>query len=378
MIRFTSPSYTKTEKKNVISVLEKKQLTDGFYQKKTEEILRQKLNSNFIGLTQSCSDALEVSSIIINLKPDDEVIIPSYTFSSTANAITLRGAKPTFVDVNKNNFCINLNEAEKFITKKTKAIFLVHYGGYSCDMDHAIYLKKKYNLFLVEDAAHAIFSKYKNKFLGTIGDIGTFSFHETKNLSAGQAGAISINNKKLISKTISVLDKGTNRRKAEKESLEFYDWITDGSEFRATEISSALVYSQLRRLNYIQGRRKKIYNFYYKYFLELKKKYNLFSILTSTENTKLSYHLFAVVFNTTELAKKFKKYLNKAGIQVLSHYTPLHLSPKGSKYKSSRCRITKKYYKNLVRFPLHSELTAKDILFISKKINSFFENNSDY
>ena len=201
-IKFNAPYLSKFSKKNIFKVLKNNKFADGEFQKKCEVFIERKIKSKCVKLTQSCTSALETSMILCNIKKGDEVIIPSFTFTSTANCLLLRGAKPIFVDINAKDLNIDVAEVEKKINNKTKAIIVVHYAGVACDMDKFLRLKKKYNLFLIEDAAHAFLGKYKSKYLGTIGDFGAFSFHETKNLSAGQAGAISINNKKLISNKI--------------------------------------------------------------------------------------------------------------------------------------------------------------------------------
>jgi dTDP-4-amino-4,6-dideoxygalactose transaminase len=195
MIPTTRPFLDSSDLRILKNVISSKILVDGIYQEKVEKIIKKKINSRFIAVTQSCTDALEISAILLNLKKDDEVIMPSYNFVSMANAIFLRGAKPVFVDVDSDTLNIKVDEIEKAITKRTKAIYLVHYGSNFCDMKKFIELKKKYNILIVEDAAHSIFGLLNNKYVGTIGDIGTFSFHETKNFSSGQGGAISINNK---------------------------------------------------------------------------------------------------------------------------------------------------------------------------------------
>ena len=212
MIHLTKPSINNYAIQNVLKVLKSKKFADGEFQSKAEALISKKIKSKFVALTQSCTDALEMASIIINLQKGDEVIMPSFTFTSTANAVVMRGAKPRFVDVCPDTLCIDPLKIEKQINKKTKAIYVVDYGGLCCDMDKILKLKRKYSLYIVEDAAHSFLTKYKNRYTGTIGDIGTFSFHETKNIVGGQGGAISINNKAFIRRANYLLDKGTNRR----------------------------------------------------------------------------------------------------------------------------------------------------------------------
>ena len=212
MVPISKPSIDKLDFKFLKQALKSKILTDGFFQQKTEKVIRKYIKSKFIALTHSCTAALEISAILINLKKDDEVIMPSYGFVSIANAVLLRGAKPIFVEINPYDLNISYEDIKKKTTKKTKAIYVIHYAGNSCDVEKISNYAKKNKIILVEDAAHAFLGKFKKKFLGTFGDIGVFSFHETKNITGGQAGCISINNSKFIKRTNFILDKGTNRR----------------------------------------------------------------------------------------------------------------------------------------------------------------------
>ena len=307
MIYFAKPSISKLEIKNINKVLKTGILTDGYFQNKTSELIKNKINSNFVALTQSCTDGLELAASLINLKKGDEVIMPSFTFTSTANAVVLKGANPVFVDINPEDLNINVDKVEKLITKKTKAIFVVHYGGNCINLKKILKLKKKYKLFLIEDAAHSFLSKYKKKFAGTIGDIGVFSFHETKNLVAGQGGAISVNNRKLIKRANYLLDKGTDRidflknykkqfiSEKIKSKKKYYSWVDTGSEYRASELSSALIYSQIQRYKKIYSARRKIWKKYFNYLKKLNNK-NI-QLLTNNEESKNVYHLFAFKVN---------------------------------------------------------------------------------
>ena len=239
MIPITKPSLDNSDYKHIKKVLKSKILTDGYFQQKTEILLKKSIKSKFVALTHSCTAALEISAILINLKKNDEVIMPSYGFVSVANAVVLRGAKPIFADINPFTLNISYDDIQKKITKRTKAIYVIHYAGNSCEIEKISRLAKKNKIYLVEDSAHAFLAKSKNKFLGTIGDIGVFSFHETKNLVAGQGGCISINNTLLLKRANSILDKGTDRKKFIKnfknkiiksDNKKFYSWVDIGSE----------------------------------------------------------------------------------------------------------------------------------------------------
>ena len=261
MIPITKPSLDNSDYKYIKKVLKSKILTDGYFQQKTEKLLKKYIKSKFVALTHSCTAALEISAILINLKKNDEVIMPSYGFVSVANAVVLRGAKPIFADIDPLTLNVSYDDISKKITNRTKAIYIIHYAGNSCEIDKISKLAKKNKIYLIEDSAHAFLAKNKNKFLGTIGDIGVFSFHETKNLVAGQGGCISINNTSLLKRANNILDKGTDRKKfinnfknkiIKYNNKKFYSWVDVGSEYRASELSSALLYSQILRAKKIQ------------------------------------------------------------------------------------------------------------------------------
>lgn len=367
MIHFNKPNITKIDIKNLIKVCKSKFLTKTKFNSLTSNYLQKKINSKYISLTQSGSDALEVAFHLLNLKKNDEVIIPSYTFSSTANAIILANGKPVFADINSDDLCINLKKVEKLITKRTKAICLVHYGGNSCDMKHALYLKKKYNLKIIEDAAHALFSKYKNKYCGTIGDIGIFSFHETKNFTSAQGGAISINNKIFIKRCKDIINKG-NSEKLTKEN--YYYWVDKGSEYEMSGISAALLLNQLKQSEKSQEIRKKIFNSYKNELIKNNYK-NVLKFIDTNKFSKHSYHIFGIIFKTLRFKEKFIKFAKKKHIHVNSHYYPLHLSPMGKKYKKGDCKNTEQIYNKIVRLPIYASLTNQEVKSIINLLKSF-------
>jgi len=381
LIRLSEPSTSNNEISNILKVFKKKNFVDGYYQNRTETLIKKILKVNHCALTTSCSTALEVAALILNLKKGDEVLLPSFTFSSTANAIILRGAKPIFVDISPQNLNIDIQDLKRKITQKTKAIFLVHYAGFSCDLDEIIKLQKKFKFYIVEDAAHAFLGKYKNKYLGTFGDIGTYSFHQTKNFTgAGQCGAIIINNKRLIKKVDSILDKGTNRREIlrKNETLirkknKYYSWVSLGSEFRASEISSAFLYAQLLKRKELQLKRKIIWNNYANLFSSLKIKNIRF--LFNQSNNKHPYHLFVIIFKYKNDAANFINFLQKNKISATFHYIPLHISKYAKKFINSKnLNITTTIFNKIVRLPLHSNISMKDLNYINNKIKFYFKN----
>ena len=384
MIDLSIPDISKKEITYINKVLKSKQLVDGEFQSKCEKYIKNIFKSKYVALTQSCSSALEVAAILIDLKSKDEVLMPSFTFTSTANSIVMRGATPVFVDINSYDLNMDLQDLESKITNKTKAVIVVHYAGYSVDMTALLKLKKKYGFILIEDSAHAFLSKYKKKLLGTFGDISTFSFHATKNLVGSQCGAILINNKKYVTKADVILDKGTDRKKFVKFSSKklktsiskrkYYMWQDIGSEYRATELSSSILYAQLVRRNKIQSKRKKIWNYYFKNLS--KEKSNLFAILKPSKNIEHSYHLFALIMKNRKLAVKLMNVLQKKKIFSSFHYIPLHISPFGKKIvKYKKLKVTESIYDRIVRIPLHSGLSSSQIKYISTQILKFLKKN---
>ena len=332
-----------------------------------------------MAVTHSCTAALEITGILINLKKGDEVILPSYGFVSIANAIVLRGAKPVFVEINPEDLNISYDDIKNRTTNKTKAIYVIHYAGNSCEIEKISQFAKSKKIFLVEDAAHAFLGKYKNKFLGTFGDIGVFSFHETKNIVGGQAGCISINNSKLIKRANYILDKGTNRRNfikdykkkiiSSRNNKKFYSWVDLGSEYRAPELSSALLYSQLLKVKKIQNIRKKNWDIFNKLIDKLDS--NKCYLIKSNKKSVSAYHILALIFSTTKLANDFKKVFQNKKIAATFHYVPLHQSKMGKKFCNYRLFLTENIYSRVVRLPLYSEMTKKEIIKISSLIKAF-------
>ena len=378
MIPITKPSLDISDLRYIKKVIKSKILTDGYYQKKTEELIKKLINSKFVSLTQSCTAGLEIASILINLKKGDEVIMPSYGFVSVANSVVLRNAKPVFAEIDPKTLNISYDDIKKKITRKTKAIYVIHYAGHSCEIEKIAKLAKKKRIYLIEDAAHSFLAKYKNKFLGTIGDIGVFSFHETKNLVGGQAGCLSINNSSLIERTNTILDKGTDRKKfirnfkkkiISSQKKGFYSWVDIGSEYRASELTSALLYSQIKKVKKIQKRRERIWK---KYINNIDKfKTDDFYLIKPIKNCSSAYHLFVIIFKSLKRSNEFKSTMQKDGIAATFHYVPLHKSKMGKKFCSYRLPITEKIYNRVVRLPLFSDITNKEFKKILYSLNKF-------
>ena len=384
MINLSEPNISKKEINLVNEVLHSKHLVDNYFQNAAEKLIKKIIKTKYIALTQSCSSALEVASILINFKKNDEVLMPSYTFSSTANAVAMRGAKPVFVDILP-NLNIDLDDLEKKITKKTKAIFVVHYGGICCDMERLMNIKKKNKLILVEDAAHAFLSKYKNKYLGRFGDMATYSFHATKNFTGGQGGALIINNRKFLKNADIILDKGTDRKRIINFMTKFhptqklvnkkvYTWKNIGSEYRASEISSALVFAQISRRNVLQKKRSIIFNRYLKNLSNLQNIF--FKILKPEKYVTSSFHNFVLITKTSKVANDLIYYLYKEKKIFSSfHYIPLHTSFYSRKNLKNKQKlpITESFFNRVVRLPLHSNLSIKQVDYIINSVKLFFK-----
>lgn len=352
-IKFNIPYDTKSSKKNILKVLKNKKFADGEFQKKCQLFIQNKINSKCVELTHSCSSALEIAMLLINLKKNDEVIMPSYTFVSTANAFVLRGAKPVFIDINQENLNIDINQIEKSITKKTKAIVIVHYAGISCEIDKIKKIAKKRNIYLIEDAAHSILAYYKKKPLGSFGDFATLSFHESKNMHCGQGGALLINNKKFIKRAKILRDKGTNRDQFTKNLVNKYSWVDLGSSFALTEILATFLYTQLKRAKKNTKLRVLLWNSYFKVFKEFMQKGYLDLPIQNT-NSKHNGHIFFVILKKKR--KDFINYFKKKGIMCLFHYTPLHNSIAGKKFGiSKKIENTDSLSNRVVRFPIFSD-----------------------
>ncbi len=347
---------------------------DGFYTSKCRKWLKEYLGAQDVLLTHSCTAALEMSAILLDLKEGDEVIMPSYTFVSTANAFVLRGAVPVFVDIRPDTLNIDENLIEQAITSKTKAIVVVHYAGVACEMDKIMDIAKKYNLAVVEDAAQALGSKYKGKNLGTIGDFGTLSFHETKNIISGEGGALIINNQKYIERAEIIREKGTNRSKFLQGQVDKYTWVDIGSSYLPSDIIAAYLYAQLENIEIINYRRKKIWHFYDDLFSIVKTVSNIKTPLIPQE-CEFNAHMYYVIFNDNESRNNFIKFLKENDISAIFHYIPLHSSVAGQKYCKTtfEMNVTDEIYRCLVRLPLYYDLDDLKLEKIGLMVRNYFE-----
>jgi len=366
-IIFNNPSIIGDEIKNIGKVIKQKHFSsNGYFTKKCSSWLIKNIKCKEALLVHSCTAALEMCAILLNIKSGDEIIMPSYTFVSTANAFVLRGGKPIFVDINSRTLNIDENLIEKAITKKTKAIVVVHYAGVACNMEKISTIAKKNNLILIEDSAQGLLSKYKGKYLGSFGDLATVSFHETKNIHCGQGGALLINNKKFIRRAKIIRDKGTNRDQFNKNLVKKYTWVDIGSSYALSEINCAFLFSQLNKSKKITSQRRSIWKLYFSIFSELK---NTVQLPYIPKETLSNGHIFFIILKDKN-REKFLKLLNRKNINAIFHYTPLHLSKMFMKnYKGKNdLKNTNFICKNLVRLPLHNDIKKSDILMAKQAV----------
>lgn len=345
---------------------------DGIYTQKCHEFLEKKLGSKKALLTHSCTAALEMCAILLDIKPGDEIIMPSFTFVSTANAFVLRGAVPMFVDIKSDTLNIDENLIEKAITPRTKAICVVHYAGVSCEMDKIMEIAKKYNLYVIEDAAQGVGSFYKGKPLGTMGDMGCFSFHETKNIISGEGGALIINNEKFIERAEIIREKGTNRSKFFRGEVDKYTWVDIGSSFLPSDLIAAFLYAQLENMDKINEHRMEIWNFYNALFEEWEiKGFVIRPYIPS--GCSHNAHMYYLLFNKLEERTTFIEFMKENDINPVFHYIPLHSSPAGKKYgrTSGTLNVTNKISNTLLRLPIYYNLENQGLNYIKSVIEQY-------
>ncbi|MFP3158722.1 MAG: dTDP-4-amino-4,6-dideoxygalactose transaminase [Hydrogenobaculum sp.] len=374
-ITFNKPCYTGNEDKYVVDAMRSLHISgNGPYTKKCEEWFENRLKCKRALLTPSCTHALEMAAMLIGIKPGDEVIVPSYTFVSTANAFVLRGAKTVFVDIRPDTMNIDENIIEDAITEKTKAICVVHYAGVGCEMDKIMKIANKYNLYVIEDAAQGMMATYKGKPLGTIGHLGAYSFHETKNYtSAGEGGLLIINDESFVERAEIIREKGTNRSQFFRGIVDKYTWVDIGSSYLMNDVSAAYLWGQLEMAEEINEFRLRVWNKYYNGLLALQENGTI-DLPTIPEHCAHNAHMFYIKAKNLEERTKLLAFLKENGIFAVFHYVPLHSSPAGQKYGRfhGTDKFTTKESERLIRLPLFYGIKDEEIDYITSKVYEFY------
>lgn len=372
-VDFNKPYLAKNELDYLKQAVESNHISgDGPFTKKCHQLLEQTFGVNKALLTTNCTHALEMSALLLNLEHEDEVIAPSFTFVSTVNAFILRGSKPVFADIRPDTLNIDESKIESLISSHTKAIYLVHYAGVSCEMDKILEVARRYHLSVVEDNAHGLFGKYKGKFLGTFGEMATQSFHETKNISCGEGGALLINDPALVERAEIIREKGTNRSRFFRGQVDKYTWVDLGSSYLPSDILAAILLSQLESAEEIQRTRKQIW-LRYEEGLGNWAKANSVQLPYVPGHCEQSFHMFYMLMPDLKTRQDFIAYLKNKNITAVFHYVSLHTSDmgKGFGYKNGDLPVTESVSDRLVRLPFFNDLGVKDQEIVIEAINQY-------
>lgn len=375
MINFNVPPYTGKEMEYIAkAVANQKICGDGEFTKKCNEWMEKQTGTAKALLTTSCTHATELAAILADIKPGDEVIMPAYTFVSTADAFVLRGATAVFVDIRPDTMNIDENLIEAAITEKTRAIVPVHYAGVSCEMDKIMEIAKKYNLCVIEDAAQGIMATYKGKALGAIGDYGCYSFHETKNFSMGEGGAILIQDEAKIEEAEIVREKGTNRAKFFRGQIDKYTWVDKGSSYLPSDMNAAYLYAQLELAKEITAARLSVWNRYHEAFAELEAAGKITRPFVP-EYCEHNAHMYYLKCKDLEERTRLIAFLKEQGVMAVFHYVPLHTAPAGEKFARFHGEdiYTTRESERLVRLPMYYGLKDDEVEYIISKVKEFYK-----
>lgn len=373
-VSFNKPPYIGKESEYVLDAVNKGHISgDGEYTKKCAKKLEELSGTKRALLTTSCTHATEMAALLSDIKPGDEVIMPSYTFVSTADAFVLRGAVPVFVDIRPDTMNIDETLIEYAITSKTRAIVPVHYAGVGCEMDTIMDIARRHNLTVIEDAAQAIASTYKGKALGTFGDFGCYSFHETKNISMGEGGALLIQNEDMIEPAEIIREKGTNRAKFFRGQIDKYTWVNYGSSYLPSDMNAAYLWAQLENMDIIQEKRLSVWNRYKEGLTELADKEYL-EFGTIPEECTNNAHMFYIKVKDLDTRTKLINFLKEREIQAVFHYVPLHSAPAGRRFGrfSGEDRFTTKESERLIRLPLFYSITDEEVNCVIETLREYF------
>lgn len=375
MISFNIPPVTGNELVYISEAIKSHKICgDGSFTRKCHAWIEEHFCAQKVLLTTSGTSALDMALLLCDLEPGDEVILPSYTFSSTATAAVLAGAKLVFVDIRPDTMNIDETKIEAAITEKTKAIIVMHYAGIACEMDTIMHISKRYNLIVIEDAAQGVMSKYKGKYLGTIGDLGAYSFHETKNFSMGEGGALVINNPRYNERAEIIREKGTNRARFFRGQVDKYTWVDRGDSYLPSELNAAYLWAQLLMADEITMDRMRSWKRYMKELKPLEEK-GIIELQKIPNHCEHNAHMFYLKLKNLDERTEYMNYMKNQGVNCVFHYIPLHSSPAGVKYGvfHGEDKFTTKESERLTRLPLYFRMNKEDIDYVIKSTLRFFE-----
>ena len=361
-IPFNRPTMVGKELEYIAQALENGHISgDGPFTRQCHALFEETLGVAKALLTTSCTHALDMSAMLLDIQPGDEVIIPAFTFVSTVNAFVLRGAHPIFIDIRPDTLNLDERQLETHITSRTKAIAVVHYAGVGCEMDVIMEISERYGIAVIEDNAHGLFGKYKGRYLGTFGPMATQSFHETKNFTCGEGGALLINDSRYIERAEIIREKGTDRSRFFRGQVDKYTWADIGSSYLPSDILAAFLYAQLEQRAEIQATRRRIWEYYYEHLQDWALKHDV-RLPMIPAHCEQPYHMFYLLMPSLEQRQALIEHLKECGILSVFHYLPLHLSDMGHRFggKAGDCPITEDVSNRLLRLPFYNRLTTDD------------------
>lgn len=375
LIPFNRPSFEGKEQEYMAQAIANGHISgDGEFTRRCHSLLEQQLGVPKVLLTTSCTHALEMSALLLDIQPGDEVAVPSFTFVSTINAFVLRGAKPVFIDIRSDTLNLDERQLEKKLGPRTRAVVPVHYAGVGCEMDAILEIAQQRKISVIEDNAHGLFGKYKEKYLGTLGSMATLSFHETKNFTCGEGGALLINDPALIERAEILREKGTDRSRFFRDQTDKYTWIDLGSSYLPSDLLAAFLCAQLEAREQIQTKRKRIWEYYREHLHDWAAAHN--TLLPFVQPyCEQPYHMFYLVLPSLQLRQALIAHLKAYGILSVFHYLPLHLSPMGQKLGGNRgdCPVTEDISSRLLRLPFYNSLREEDLEKVVEAIHQFQE-----
>lgn len=374
-IPFNRPVFDGTEQPYIQHAMASGHMSgDGVFTKQCHELLETALGVPKVLLTTSCTHALEMSALLLDIQPGDEVIVPSFTFVSTVNAFVLRGARPVFADIRSDTLNLEETKIEALITSRTRAILVVHYAGVGCEMDAIMPIADRHHVPVIEDNAHGLFGKYRGKYLGTFGVMATQSFHETKNFTCGEGGAILINDPAYIERAEIIREKGTNRSRFFRGQVDQYTWVDIGSSYLPSEVLAAILYAQLQAREKIQAKRQHLWEYYDQHLQRWADDHGVRRPIVPA-HCEQPYHMYYLLLPSLDRRQALIAHLKERGILSVFHYLPLNLSIMGQRFggKAGDCPVTEKLSDRLLRLPFYNSLTDADLAEVVEAVGSFTE-----